>query len=573
MLCEAVGKREAYLCGYPKPFGWSTVMKWWKKHEREEQEMYDFDGIFATNRKRKRNSYIQAIQEKYPGFLHELYRYASNTIGHNSNNFRVRTLMIKKARLDYPNCPVRGKLILTKHHFKTFFTNNGGKYKKISSKPRLSETQMRHRLIWVKKHAELIKKKNFYYCFLDEKWFYCSSNRKKFKYLPPNVQIGETEEDADVPIPRVRTRRKPCKVMYLACAGEPNKENGFDGKVLMERVSKYEKAKATSHTQRFSSDYQINEMLKRGTWKQMYVEGMAAHVLFSNIQDCFGIEEYIADRFVLTYKTYAKTLKTSYCKHIDLFDGGKNEMKDILDRMIRTKDGVHRKLTLNDCKLQVQNLRGMYVEKDTTCDTEYMLEIVDHLGQSIRKAYHWLPKKTVPIHLVMDNAGGHGTELGKLQYLSILRRKYNVHIIWQISNSPETNILDLGLWCMLQSLVEYMHRNQRMHPDVLGETVERAWHHIDGMVKIPPIIDRWKRVLGLIMLGNGGNELVDKCRGCHPSIDDFVDLFVEVDGMEDDGKDLYLEMGENDVSDSECSDMSISDEEDCSDDEQQRKKK
>ena len=173
----------------------------------------------------------------------------------------------------------------------------------------------------------------------------------------------------------------------------------------------------------------------------------------------------------------------------------------------------------------------------------------------------------------MDNAGGHGTELGKLQYLSILRRKYNVHIIWQISNSPETNILDLGLWCMLQSLVEYMHRNQRMHPDVLGETVERAWHHIDGMVKIPPIIDRWKRVLGLIMLGNGGNELVDKCRGCHPSIDDFVDLFVEVDGMEDDGKDLYLEMGENDVSDSECSDMSISDEEDCSDDEQQRKKK
>ena len=43
--------------------------------------------------------------------------------------------------------------------------------------------------------------------------------------------------------------------------------------------------------------------------------------------------------------------------------------------------------------------------------------------------------------------------------------------------------------------------------------------------------------------------------------------------MEDDGKELYLDMGEKDVSDSECSDMSISDDEDCSDDEQQRKKK
>ena len=95
--------------------------------------------------------------------------------------------------------------------------------------------------------------------------------------------------------------------------------------------------------------------------------------------------------------------------------------------------------------------------KDTTCDTEFMLNIVDEMGKAIRSAFHSVPTSQT-IHLFMDNAGGHGTELAKMQYSDFLKTDYNVEIEWQVSQSPETNILDLGVWCLLQSLVEYLHR-------------------------------------------------------------------------------------------------------------------
>ena len=57
---------------------------------------------------------------------------------------------------------------------------------------------MKERVNFAKKNRELLEKKDFYYCFLDEKWFYCSSLRKKYKVLPPNYAIGETMQDAYV---------------------------------------------------------------------------------------------------------------------------------------------------------------------------------------------------------------------------------------------------------------------------------------------------------------------------------------------------------------------------------------
>ena len=74
--------------------------------------------------------------------------------------------------------------------------------------------------------------------------------------------------------------------------------------------------------------------------------------------------------------------------------------------MICNEKGELRKLTLEDLTLQVCTRAGDYVAKDTTCDTEFMLDIIDDLGAAIRKVFHWVHKDHI-IHLFMDNLGDH----------------------------------------------------------------------------------------------------------------------------------------------------------------------
>ena len=52
----------------------------------------------------------------------------------------------------------------------------------------------------------------------------------------------------------------------------------------------------------------------------------------------------------------------------------------------------------------------------------------------------------MPIYLIMDNAGGYGTKECIESYVKLLKDKYNIIIKHQIPRSPETNVLDLGIW-------------------------------------------------------------------------------------------------------------------------------
>lgn len=79
----------------------------------------------------------------------------------------------------------------------------------------------------------------------------------------------------------------------------------------------------------------------------------------------------------------------------------------------------------------------------------------------------------------MDNAGGHGKKNIKEQYVKILKEMYNVEVKWQIPNSPEMNMLDLGTRLCLQSKVEVKHKQKVMNKDVLAHTVDKCWNDVD----------------------------------------------------------------------------------------------
>jgi hypothetical protein len=141
-----------------------------------------------------------------------------------------------------------------------------------------------------------------------------------------------------------------------------------------------------------------------------------------------------------------------------------------------------RPLQLRDIKIYVKNEKGDVSQEDATCDSTFMLGIIRTVGRRIRKCFHWVPDH-VPVHLFMDNAGGHGTNEAKQAYVGILSEEFNVQVIWQVPRSPETNMLDLGVWAMLQAIVESKYCSEVedcIEVDTQGKRKERSCGGMQG---------------------------------------------------------------------------------------------
>ena len=158
------------------------------------------------------------------------------------------------------------------------------------------------------------------------------------------------------------------------------------------------------------------------------------------------------------------------------------------------------------------------------CNSNFMIDTVQEIGKSIQKAFSFL-SKTKTIHLFMDNAGSHGKIKVKEQFVEILKTQYNVEVEWQVPHSPETNMLDLGAWIVLQSKFEFHHKRRVMFKDVLAKSVEYCWYSREMSGKIlNKIHERWKLVLKLIVAGKGTNNLVEKHRGLKGNLVDLPSL-------------------------------------------------
>ena len=115
--------------------------------------------------------------------------------------------------------------------------------------------------------------------------------------------------------------------------------------------------------------------------------------------------------------------------------------------------------------------KGDKREKDVTCESEFMQETMPEVGEAIRKSYWWVPKSK-PIFLYLDNAGGHGKQDVVAEYVSLLKREYNVICVHQRPHSPATNMLNLGVWMATQSVVEKLHFQNHTHAKSLWRTYD-----------------------------------------------------------------------------------------------------
>ena len=409
---------------------------------------------------------------------------------------------------------------ITRHVAIDFFKKCKGTLRREKYVPILSEEKRNRRVEWCESIQEKLNNNliEFPFCCVDEKWFYPSSGRCQEK----NIPIAEFEEDENTYIPHtgVSSRRNVVKVMFMGIIAPPanrliswlgkNIPGWKNGKIGLHRVANKKYLSRRVKNQKFVPDAKLNHVIKMGEWRQLYAGESVVDItvgdFLDTIVDYFEIEEKISQKLTLSYNTVART------KIVTRNLSRMNDEEELLaGREIKNEDGTERPLTIDDLQLFVMYQAGDEVQDDCSCDSIYMRRIMPIVGEEIRNYFFWISRQS-PIYLIIDNAGGHGTNETVEWYRKMLEEDFNIILKHQVPNSPETNLLDLGVWRSLQSAVENLSYQKRFDPDVLAQTVNDAWDKFPAKT-IQKVYNRWVRVLELIKLDDGGNRYVEELRG------------------------------------------------------------
>lgn len=483
--------------------------------------------------------YVEIIERRHPGYVRELFRYAQKVKGARATFQELADCMCEKSATPGET---RTTLSIGRSQLHRWFVANGGRERSPIEKPLLNPDIEQKRLRWVQEYWELLTDPTKPVGMLDEKYFYTTSRRRKLKILP----LGEGEEPGADKIDRPKTlsRRFPIKAMFMSVVGRPRPEHGFDGKIFIERVSKTKTITRSTANHRFSDDAFINSEIKDGTWRKLYVDGDTVDDLFEKIVDQFALDDFVAERLELAFQT-----KSGMAMKWKAIEHNQPVLQPHVFR--RNEGGDEVEIELKDLDLRVRMNRGDKVEEDCSCNSAYMLAAMQRVGQAVRAKFHWVPDDEI-IYLIMDNAGGHGTIEAVEQYTLQLLLEFNIVIIQQIPRSPETNVLDLGIWMALQALVERIHYGRRCDNDTLAKSVEVVWDTIDQSQAFQNVWMRLRNVLVLIKKDNGGNRLVESKRGKQfRNLDMPLDKDEEVVALEDSNDDLESLMAPLDMEDDE----------------------
>ena len=503
-IAKAACRQVAYDHGYAHTLAHTQLPNWHARMIHSISGGESSDPLSPSHCGSK--SYIKTIEEHHPGYIRFLFRYAQEVRGPLESYQQLANTMNMKSSVPGEERPV---VLLSRRQVSDWFANQGGKEVSSIKKPLLTSEHKEQRKRWAQKYWNELTDPNIAVCFADEKWFYTTNRRKTLKVLP----LTEEEKGRNsnkVPRysrPKIRSRRYPVKVMYFGIVAAPVEDRNFDGRVYLKRVSRRKKLTRATRNSRFSVNVLINQAMVEGTvWRTIIEEenyNISTAEVANTLVEMYDLDEFVGDRLVFSYYTYINNKKT---------------VKNLADTQTfnelgvrTTEEGTQVPLTVDDVSVQVMMRRGDEVDEDITCDSNFMLDTIPDVAQTIRDTFHWVPDYE-RIYLVMDNAGGHGTDQAKDAYVSILRQR-KIEVIWQVPRSPETNMLDLGVWMSIQATVQRVHFMRRCHHDALAASVEDAWNSHLNSGAFLRVYRRIRVVLRCILDDNGGNHLVEAKRG------------------------------------------------------------
>jgi hypothetical protein len=99
--------------------------------------------------------------------------------------------------------------------------------------------------------------------------------------------------------------------MFIGVIAEPDENQQFDGKILIERVSNERELTRTTSRNKFHHDRHINDALKPGEWKELYPDNptILTSEFIRLIADSYDLNEEMEDKLCLQYVTYIRGVK------------------------------------------------------------------------------------------------------------------------------------------------------------------------------------------------------------------------------------------------------------------------
>jgi len=310
-IAMATCRLVAYDHGYSMPLSHNMLPAWEAKIRNvldtgEESKM-------ATSPKHAGSvSYVEKIEERYPGYVRELWRYAIRTLGAGATYNELAECINAKSAVPGEDCP---ELSLSRRQLRNWFRSQGGIERSSKERPLLTAEMKANRMDWIQRYGRRLTDTSANVAMLDEKWFYKRNRRRKLKELPANE--SENSEDCKLKRPKATSRRYPVKIMYMGVVARPRPEHNFDGKILLLRVSERRQLKQATANERFVDDALLNAMLKEGEWRKLYSDDMTISELRAVVCDTYQLEDAIADRLSFGYSTFIGASGNKTNKQLD----------------------------------------------------------------------------------------------------------------------------------------------------------------------------------------------------------------------------------------------------------------
>ena len=108
---------------------------------------------------------------------------------------------------------------------------------------------------------------------------------------------------------------------------------------------------------------------------------------------------------------------------------------------------------------------------------------------------------------MLASAGSNGTDKAIAIYTAELVNM-KVKLVHQIPQSPDTNVLDPGIWMSTQSAVEKKQRLRRGDKDALHASVMHVWDEVTNEYTFKKVFGRLKKNYKIIEKSGVGNDLM-----------------------------------------------------------------
>ena len=199
-----------YDFGYKEVKGISNMYKTWDKRVQQSHQCGS-DLHPLRSKVHGYPAYTVQLEKDHPGYIRDLFRYAQKTIGYQASFEELARTMNEKSKTYSDKSDTK----FNRMNLYRWFAQEGGKLKSPKEKPYLTDDQKQNRKEWCEEEKLRMREwgTNFYCCFLDEKWFYVTSRRRRLKVLPPSPD--ENADEVAPHIPTAISRRHPNKVSEM----------------------------------------------------------------------------------------------------------------------------------------------------------------------------------------------------------------------------------------------------------------------------------------------------------------------------------------------------------------------